>query len=372
MGFGLPQGYFLPHNRPHTNWLRTLGFAGTDAEVCAAAVEADPQLFYNAMSASAMWTANAGTVSPAADTADGRVHITPANLSAMTHRSTEWRETQRQLKLMFADDAHFSVHDPVPAKFGDEGAANFMRLTRAHGEPGLEIFVFGENQGGRFPARQALRASEAVARKHGVKEALFTAQSAEAIEAGAFHNDVVAVANGRVLFAHEKAFEYRDAFYEEVRAAFPEAEIVEVPDADVSLADAISSYLFNSQLLTMPDGSQRLVLPTECEENPRVKAWLDANVGGNGPIHAATFMNVRESMRNGGGPACLRLRVAVPEAALGAIDQRFMLSDESADLLERVVGDHWPEALAPDDLHDPAFWKTCWTARQALFEALGF
>ncbi|MEM8826981.1 MAG: N-succinylarginine dihydrolase, partial [Pseudomonadota bacterium] len=226
LDLGLKQGFFLPHERPNADWLRALGFDGTDADICAAAHGEDPALFRNALSASAMWTANAATLSPAADTADGRVHLTPANLSAMTHRTLEWRETQRQLSLMFADRRYFAVHDPVPSHFGDEGAANFMRLAPEHGDAGVEIFVYGEDRGGRFPARQARRASEAVARKHGVAGAIFTAQSTAAIEAGAFHNDVVAVANETVLFAHEQAFDDRDWLFGELERRVPGLAIV--------------------------------------------------------------------------------------------------------------------------------------------------
>ena len=46
--------------------------------------------------------------------------------------------------------------------------------------------------------------------------------------------------------------------------------MIEVPDAQVSVADAVTSYLFNSQLLTRPDGKQVLVVPQECRENERV------------------------------------------------------------------------------------------------------
>ncbi|MBV7255614.1 N-succinylarginine dihydrolase [Pacificimonas sp. WHA3] len=368
---GLKQGFFLPHQRPNVDWLRGMGFTGGDAEVCAAAHAEDPALFRNALSASAMWTANAATVSAAADTADGRVHVTPANLSAMTHRTLEWRETANQLAVIFADRTHFAVHDPVPPHFGDEGAANFMRLAPSHGEAGVEIQVYGEDRGGRFPARQSRRASEAVMRKHGVADAIFTAQSTVAIEAGAFHNDVVAVANETVLFAHEQAFDDRKWLYEEVERRVDGVAIVEVPANQVSLEDAISSYLFNSQLVTLPHGQMSLILPTECEENPRVKSWLDANVGGNGPIHQAHFIDVRESMRNGGGPACLRLRVAVSEAACAAIDDRFLLDEAKADRLERLVETHWPEEIAPADLASPDLWQAAWAARAALKAELG-
>ncbi|MGB7405950.1 MAG: N-succinylarginine dihydrolase [Pacificimonas sp.] len=372
MGLGLRQGFFLPHKRPNADWLRELGYSGSDAEVCATAAAEDPALFRNAASASAMWTANAGTVSPAPDTDDGRLHITTANLSSMTHRSLEWRETARQLREMFADEAYFAVHSPVPPRFGDEGAANFMRLTAAHGEPGVEIFVYGEDRGGRFPARQSRYASEAVARKHGVSGAIITAQSAEAIEAGAFHNDVVAVANETVLFAHEQAFDDRDWLMTELAGRVPGFTLVEVPAKDVSLSDAIESYLFNSQLLTLPGGETVLVLPTESRDNARVKAWLDENVGGNRPIQAARYLDVRESMRNGGGPACLRLRVVVDEAAEAAIDPRYLLDEAKADRMARVIETHWPESVAPEDLYTPEFWDTCWSARRALMNELGF
>lgn len=370
MSLGLPQGFLLPHDRPNAPWLRTLGFAGSDAEVCAAAFAADPVLFRNAMSASSMWTANAGTVSPAPDTADGRVHITAANLSMMAHRSIEHTETHRQLAIAFADSRHFAVHAATPGKFGDEGAANFMRLCPSHGEKGVEVFVYGEDKQGRFPARQDRRASEAVARLNGVGDAIFWPQSDAAIQAGAFHNDVVAVANERVLFAHEQAFENKEALYAELRRRLPEVEIVEVPASAVSLEDAIGSYLFNSQLVTLPSGEMVLVLPRESEENARVKSWLETMLVGNGPIRACHFIDVRESMKNGGGPACLRLRVAVSEAAYAAIDPRFLLDDAKADALERLIETHWPESIAPDDLGNPALWETAWEARRALFQLL--
>lgn len=206
---------------------------------------------------------------PASDTADGRTHLTVANLVTMPHRSHEWPQTLAQLRVAFSDPRAFAVHAPVPAPFGDEGAANHMRLCDHHGAAGVEIFVYGRS-GGPFPARQHLEASKAVARLHGLDPArtLFVEQSEEAIAAGAFHNDVVAVANERVLFAHELAFADKAGFYADLRAVMPGVEIVEVPASAVSLADAIKSYLFNAQLVTLPDGGMALILPTEAQETP--------------------------------------------------------------------------------------------------------
>lgn len=371
IGLGVPQGILLPHERPATGWLRSLGFAGGDDEVCTAAWSADPGLLCNAFAASAMWTANAATVSPAPDTADGRCHISVANLATMAHRSIEAAATERQLRLVFADRRHFQVHPPVPSVFGDEGAANIMRLAGAHGEPGVEIFVYGERQPNGFPARQDRRAFEAVARRHGLSPArtVFARQSDAAIQAGAFHNDVVAVANEDVLLTHEHAFADPAALYDEVRAQLPGVRIVEVPASAVSLGDAIGSYLFNSQLVTLPDGGMTLIAPVEAGENSAVAGWLDRRPADLG-IDTVRFLDVRESMRNGGGPACLRLRVAVDDAALAAIDPRFLVDERKCDTLSALVEQHWPTTIRADDLGSAGLWRQCRAARHALFDLL--
>jgi len=363
---GLLQGFLPPHDRPNVALLRTLGFGGADdAAVCAAAWATDPALLRNAMSASAMWAANAATASPAPDTRDGRCHLSVANLSSNLHRSIEAVETERQLHMIFPDASRFAVHAALPASLGDEGAANHMRLCEYHGAPGVEVFVYGERQPGGFPARQSRAASEAVARRHGLDPArtIFARQSDAAIQAGAFHNDVVAVANERVLFAHEQAFEDKAAMYKALLAALPVAEIIEVPATRMSLADAVTSYLFNSQLVTLPRGGMALLLPGEARANPRVWSWLQELIAGNGPIRALHVMDVRESMRNGGGPACLRLRVVVDEAGLAAIDSHFLLDQAKWEVLHCEVEARWPETIAPGDLGEPELWRAAWAAR---------
>ncbi|WP_242122663.1 N-succinylarginine dihydrolase [Sphingobium sp. Sx8-8] len=339
---GLTQGLFLPQWRPDGAWLKALG---TDVGNAEAHIRAA------AMSASSMWAANAATVSPAADTADGRTHLTVANLVTMPHRSHEWPHTLAQLRLAFSDQGAFAVHGPVPPPFGDEGAANHMRLCPSHGEAGVEVFVYGQS-GGPFPARQHIEASKAVARLHGLDPArtLFVMQSEEAIAAGAFHNDVVAVANEHVLFTHEHAFADKERFYAELRALLPSVEIVEVPASAVSLSDAIRSYIFNAQLVTLPDGEgMALILPTDAQDLPDTWAWLEATVAGNGPIRRLVPVNVRQSMANGGGPACLRLRVVADPAD---IDPRFLVDEGKLDGIAKMVEAYWPEAIAPADLAD--------------------
>ena len=356
---GLTQGFFLPHERPDEAWLESLG---TDAAL------APPHLLANALSASAMWAANAATVSPAPDTADGRCHLSVANLVTMPHRSHEWPGTLKQLRLAFADDRHFAVHGPVPPPFGDEGAANHMRLCASHGAPGVEVFVYGVS-GGPFPARQHVEASQAIARRHGVQSALFVAQSEEAIAAGAFHNDVVAVANENVLFAHEQAFADRHRLYADLVERLPGVEIVEVPASRVSLEDAVKSYLFNAQLVSLPEGGMALILPTESRDNARVWGWLEEMVAGNGSIRRLVPVDVRQSMANGGGPACLRLRVVCDPAH---VDPRFLSSEDKLDRMAAVIAETWPETIAPDELADPGLIAQIRSARAALVETCGF
>lgn len=364
LGLGLAQGLFAPLPRPNPAFLGALGLAGHQP-----ADEAERRLRAAAWSASAMWTANAATVSPAPDTADGRCHLSAANLVTMPHRAQEWPDTVRQLRLAFASSAHFAVHDAVPPCFGDEGAANHMRMATRHDARGLEIFVYGRT-GGAFPARQHEQASRAVARVHGLDPArcLFVEQAPEAIAAGAFHNDVVAVANERVLFTHEQAFADPDGTYAAIRARLPEAEIVVVPASAVSLADAIKSYLFNAQLLTLPSGEMALVIPLEAWETPSVRGWLDTMLAGNGPIRQVLPVDVRQSMANGGGPACLRLRVVADPAT---VDPRFLLDEPRLAVLERIVATHWPEQIDATDLGDAALAASVIAARGALLDALG-
>ncbi len=358
---GLAQGFFMPLDRPNEGWLAALGTTVADAE---------PHLRAAAFSASSMWAANAATISPAPDAPDGKCHLTVANLQTMAHRSHEWPGTLAQLRLAFANNGYFSVHAPVPSPFGDEGAANHMRLCTNHDAAGFEIFVYGKS-GGPFPARQHIEASKAVARIHGLNpERVIFAQQAEiAIAAGAFHNDVVAVANERVLFTHEQAFEQPQTLYDAIRNQMPDAEIIIVPTDKVSLEDAIKSYLFNAQLVTLPDGAgMALILPTEARENDAVWNYLTELVSGNGPIRKLCPVDVRQSMANGGGPACLRLRVVADPAT---VDERFMATRQKLDRMENVVAEYWPEAIRPDQLANPNLAAAVGEARARLLEICG-
>jgi succinylarginine dihydrolase len=364
---GYAQAVLPPHERPAASALRALGFSGvSDGDVVARAGREAPEVLSACSSAAAMWVANAATVSPSRDTGDGRVHFTPANLASNFHRSLEAPTTTRVLRAIFGDPTRFVVHDPLPAapQFGDEGAANHMRFATGASEPGIELFVYGRAALDaataaplRFPARQTREASASIARRHGLdsRRTLFVQQNPAAIDAGAFHNDVVAVANGAVLFCHERAFLSPEAALGALRSGVGEAFTpIVVSERDVSLERAIATYVFNSQLMTRADGGMLLVAPAECLEDEVVAAYLQAIVAGDGPIRELLVFDLRQSMKNGGGPACLRLRVVLSDAERAAIGANIWLDDAlHASLIEWVMR-HYRDRLSPPDLADPA------------------
>ena len=377
LSLGQVQGVLPPQERPYLPYLRAVGFGGTDAAVLEAAGKTHPGLLVALSSSSHMWAANAATVSPSADTGDGRVHFTPANLVTNLHRCIEHEQTARALRAAFPDENHFAVHDALPAHadLGDEGAANFMRLTRAHGAPGVEFHVYGRRQGAmptsRFVPRQSDLASAAIGRAHGVRHYHLLQQSATAIDGGAFHNDVVAVAHEQVLLYHEDAF--ADAAVEDTIAraceGLVEPVFVKVPRRELSLADAITSYLFNSQIITDPQsGGHILIAPTDTQGHAAACAVAEGLASGNGPLQQIVYADVRQSMRNGGGPACLRLRVVLTEDERAAVNPAMLMDAARLDALEAWVRRHYRDRLVAADLVDPHLLEEC---RSALDELTG-
>jgi succinylarginine dihydrolase len=375
---GLPQFVLPPQERPDIAFLRGLGFSGSDAQVLEKAWADAPTFAAAACSASSMWAANAATVTPSADSGDGRVHFTPANLVTNLHRNLEHRQTKRALEALFPDASRFAVHDALPgvSHLADEGAANHVRLCAEHGEPGMNLFVYGreawDDWQGQYPARQTLEASQAIARRHGVNRWFFQRQSADAVNGGVFHNDVVCVGAKTCLFYHEMSFDNPDSVIDYLAGACEdlfELQPIKVSAADLPLADAISSYLFNSMLIQVP-GEDRLTLicPTETRDNPRSHAVAERIAASNGPIGRVRYVDVRQSMMNGGGPACLRLRVVLTEAELAATNPAMRLTDDLYARLGEWADRWYRETLSPEDLVDPALLDE---SRGALDELTG-
>lgn len=387
MDLGFRQGVFAPHERPDLQALRRLGFTGSSEEALRSALAAKPELFAACASASSMWVANAATTCPSADSADGKVHFTPANLNSKLHRAIEHPTTGRLLKGMFPPGPAFVHHDALPSSeaMGDEGAANHTRLCVDHGAPGLHFFVYGRSALGggvepkRFPARQSREAAEAVARLHGLgsDRCFFAQQAPEAIDAGAFHNDVVSVGNRHVLFHHERAYLDGPTVLRDLERAFAGAcgatlVRIEVKESEVPLADAVRSYLFNSQLVNRADGGMALVAPRECQETESVRAYLGAVLSaGTTPIKEVRYFDLRQSMRNGGGPACLRFRVVLNDDELVHSNKKCLLTPELFDRLCAWVKIHYRDRLSLSDLADPRFGLESRRALDELTQILG-
>ncbi|GGE62631.1 N-succinylarginine dihydrolase [Massilia psychrophila] len=382
---GFAQALLPPQARPDFRLLRRIGFAGTDADVLARAWREAPVILACAWSASPMWTANAATVSPSADSFDGRVHFTAANLNNKLHRSGEHEQSTRTLRALFGNQRHFAVHDALPSTpaFGDEGAANHTRLAASHGDKGVQLFVYGRVEFDpsapspkRYPARQTLEASQAIARLHGLDagRTVFASQNPAIIDQGVFHNDVIAVGNANVLFYHEQAFADEAAVLNRLRAAMDgvgaQLAPVRVDTRAVSVADAVTSYLFNSQLLSKPDGAMALVIPHECRENQAVSRFLEQLVANQGAIDELIEFDLHQSMRNGGGPACLRLRVALSAAEANAMHQGVIMTEALYARLVDWVDRHYRDRLEPKDLADPQLAIECALALEELMRIL--
>jgi succinylarginine dihydrolase len=378
---GLAQGVLPPQERPDVQALRRLGFQGTDHGVLERAKRADPVLLAACCSASSMWAANAATVAPAPDTADGRTHLTPANLGSTLHRSFEPPATARALGRVFPGGP-FVHHPPLPpsASLGDEGAANHTRLQGPDGRA-VHVFVYGrrglggaQNLPAHYPARQTLEASQAIARLHLLdpERTVFAQQNPDAIDQGVFHNDVIAVGHGRVLLHHEQAFADSEGFIAELnRLLDGQLVTVRVRADELTVEQAVRSYLFNSQLVSRPQGRMALVAPAECEQDASTRAVVERIVGDDrNPIDEVHYIDVRQSMQNGGGPACLRLRVPLQDEELAGVHPPCMFDDTLHAQLETWVRRHYRDELRPDELSDPRLLDESRTALDELTRIL--
>ncbi|MEC6815204.1 N-succinylarginine dihydrolase [Photobacterium toruni] len=379
---GLIQGVIAPQMRPEIKILRRLGFSGSDRCVLQQASQHAPQLLTSCYSASSMWAANAATVSPSADTNDRRIHFTPANLVSHFHRSIEHQTTARILAAMFNDDRHFCHHQPLPAsaQLGDEGAANHTRFCDQYGNQGVEMFVFGgygfdqqQQAPTQYPARQTYEASAAIARLHQLdpQQVVMAQQNPLLIDQGVFHNDVIAVGNQQTLFCHQQAFLNKADLYQQLHMKMgANFSIIEVPDDLVSISDAISSYLFNSQLVTLANGDVSLILPQQCQDNPRVWQYIQQLLQSNLGINRVDLFDLSQSMQNGGGPACLRLRVVLTVEEQQAVNPAVLLTDSLFKQLQAWIHLHYRDRLVEADFADPSLLLQSQTALDELTHIL--
>ena len=384
---GLKQALLPPHERPSIETLRHLGFGGDDASVLTRAQREAPEVLIACSSASSMWSANAATTSSSSDSADAKIHFTPANLTSKFHRSIEPPTTASILRAIFNDVSLFVHHRALAggAAFGDEGAANHTRLCPDHADPGLHVFVYGRSslrdnhpEPSRYPARQSLEACAAITRLHQLpaERVLMVQQNPAAIDAGVFHNDVISVGNESLFFYHEAAFIDTDTVIAEINERYRrlyEQELccVKVTAREVSLDDAVKSYLFNSQLVTLPENRMALIAPIECREHPAVHDFVESmKASKDNAMSEVHYLDLRQSMRNGGGPACLRQRVVLTEGELAAIPPAVFITADNYISLVAWVERHYRDALRQADLADPQLLRESRTALDELTQLL--
>jgi len=329
-------------------------------------------------SASSMWVANSSTIAPSVDTNNNKLNILTANLNFTHHRRIEAPQTNSILNKIFNDTSKFLVHSPLDSDgtLDDEGAANHTRFCNSYDEEGLHFFVYGRSQNKseesptKYPARQTLEASKKVAEILQIKNVVYAQQSAESIDAGVFHHDVIGVGNKNLYFYHEKALANETETLQNLQDNFKgDLNFLRVNEKDVPLKLAVDSYLFNSQLLEYKDG-HLLLAPIRCRRNALVRKYLQSITGKNKLIKKVRYINLEQSLHNGGGPACLRLRVAMNEHELNCINQSFIFDDKLHLQLRKWVKKYYVTNLIYDDLFVPAFIMKCRCGLQELTEIL--
>lgn len=365
---GVPQFFLPPIHRPNRELLTQAGFSGTMADQIKRAFDEAPEILSATFSSAFMWTANAATVCPVMDSTDGNLHVTPANLCSNLHRQMEAHQRYQQFEHIFREVPNTQLHRPLPCSlpFRDEGAANHMRLGKGDAKPWLHVYVDGEAALESYDSTQNLlvlggrhgrKASLAIARQHQLPpdHVFFLHQSPDAIQAGVFHNDVIATSHENLLVYHERAFQDAEPEFKCLRARFqkqfgePLFEIL-VQESQLSLEQAVKSYLFNSQIVSAEQGMV-LICPEQCRDLKAARELIAGWVRDpQNPIVDVCYLPLDQSMANGGGPACLRLRIQMTKAQIAAVPAAYRFSDQTQEKLIAWI-EHWyPESLTLGDL----------------------
>lgn len=381
-GLGVPQLILPPQPRPDFTLLKALGFSGSPAEMLKSALSEDPVILSAAASCSAMWTANAATVTPSCDTDAGCPVLTVANLSASLHRSIESTHTLKDIASLFRSG--FDVRPALPggAPMRDEGAANHMRLSGSDGKSGLNVFVYGDGPPEpqcHWP-RQTKAAGQAIARSHGLQESdvFHFKQHPKAIDAGAFHNDVVAMSHQDLLIHHELAFAPES--YQEIERLERRFEnviqkplrILTITSNELKLDDAIKTYFFNSQIVTASQSGNTkwtILCPVQVQQNP-VTHELVNRLCAEQIFHAVHFVDLGQSMDGGGGPACLRLRVPLSEQEFGHLATSALWTESRDSDLRAIIKERYPSELKIADLADIEICQKALETQEVIAQCL--
>lgn len=389
---GIPQFFLPPPKRPNGRWLKAVGFDHSNPDHWKRCFEFFPTVFSSALSSSFMWMANAASVSAGVDCKDGKSRVVVANLAASLHRGQECVERLTQLVDLFRYSNFMEIVAGIPGltPLRDEGAANIMRLWNAHNHQGIYVFVYGD--GGRdtieadgastllrsatlHPSRQTLLASRLVSNLLRIHDTRihFVQQHSDAIDAGVFHNDVIATSHENFLLVHSRAFHNQPLELERISDAFlrqngEALRILEIEESELALEEAVKTYLFNSQIVTLSDGHWMMLCPMECQQSESVQKMLRRIQNVESRIRDIAFVSLRESMANGGGPACLRLRAYASEREIRNLPAQYRIDDESLAFLEQFIASEYPEAVRLHDFLDGDLRAHCEWISDSLFD----
>jgi len=401
---GIPQFFLPPLVRPNWDFLVRCGLIDSkqrfdrakQVEALRRCAEESPMLLSAAYSSSFMWTANAGTFCPGTDASDGVSRLVLANLSSSLHRGMEAVERYQQFSDLFRGCEKVQVCLPIPAvdPLRDEGAANHMRFAAPHAMQsslGLHVFVHGishhgishhgasnlpevrhgggavdgagtvSSLGNSFRSRQSSLASHAVSNfmRLPVGQRIYALQSRKAIDAGVFHNDVIATSNRNLFLYHADAFENGDRIVDEILASYEKLfgepiYSIRINADSIPLNEAVQTYLFNSQIVSLPNGGMHMVCPAHCEQSSAVRELIGSWVrDARNPICGVNYVHLNESMANGGGPACLRLRMDWPTGWLTGSSMpslaKYRWDDGASQKIKDWIARFYPERLVFED-----------------------
>ena len=366
---------FPPQPRPDFDFLLSLGFSGSKTEIIKHAYETAPQALFQATSSAMMWMANAASSTPSQDSSDKKVHISIANLAADAHRSIEAAFSYKMFKKVFHNTKYFTIHPPLPACYElfDEGAANHTRFCMKDSSCGLHLFVWGRSMRAscmpkQYPARQTLEAEEAIVRRHLLDpdRVIFCQQNPSVIDKGVFHNDVIATGHNDLFFVHEDAFVDTPKILRVLEKKLPIRACV-IARKMLSVEEAVRTYLFNSQIISVNDQTF-LIASKEVKKSHGCQKALERlkSFG----VNEVLYVDLDESMKNGGGAACLRLRLIVSDAEWQKILPTVIFTSDLYEELKECVEQYYPEKLCLKDLLDPKVQKQLEKAYKRVYQIL--
>ena len=363
---GQNQLWFPPQRRPIFDAM--INGAGSDIDKVRWAFDNNPELLSQLFSSSAMWMANNATVSGSADSSDGLVHVIPANLSTLAHRRVEVAQNLILLNYAFFTK-QFKVHPPLSHRFRDEGAANHMQFSTDGHSKSLHLFVYNRSKSGDedkylpFPLRQSYEASRSLAKAMNIPETqtLICRQLATSVQKGVFHHDVVGMSHQDVLIIHELALEDQDHTLQLLQTMSQnilkkKLTIIQVSSEQLSLKEALDTYFFNSQFIKDQDGNVHLICAQQCNNHPKVSLLVDDLIAQK-VIEKVHYISLSESMMNGGGPACLRLRLPLTSKEFSNIPNCFKFSDEKYQEMVHFVHQFYPNQVRLADFIQINFLK---------------